>query len=102
MTAIIIIIISCTGKEFHFGERDTAPAKPKRDWSSLSQEYTTEDNQVRFFIIFTKLSSSIFFGLKGTGRVVSSDPPYKVDNALFITVPLKALSDHILIIYQCL
>ena len=54
------------------------------------------------FIIFTKLSSSIFFGLKGTGRVVSSDPPYKVDNALFITVPLKALSDLILIIYECL
>ena len=49
MTAIIIIIISCTGKEFHFGERDSAPAKPKRDWSSLSQEYTTEENQVGFF-----------------------------------------------------
>ena len=40
--------------------------------------------------------------IKGSVNVISSDPPSKVENAQFSTVPLKALSDQISIRYQCL
>ena len=39
---------------------------------------------------------------KGIVSVISSDPPCKDDNARFTTVPLKAVSDQILIRYECL
>ena len=39
---------------------------------------------------------------KGIVSVISSDPPCKDDNAWFTTVPLKAVSDQILIRYECL
>ena len=40
-------------------------------------------------------------GIKGTVRVISSDPPCKDDNVRFATVPLKALSDQVWIRHQC-
>ena len=49
---------------------------------------------------FWKLS--FFFNLiNGTISVISSDSPCKDGNAWFKTVPLKAFSDQVWIIYQC-
>ena len=43
----------------------------------------------------------MFFNMKGTVRVISSNPPMKNDNARFTTVPLKSLSDKLFGSYFC-
>ena len=48
------------------------------------------------------LSKQSVFYIKGTVSVITSDPSCKDGNFRFATVPLKALSDQVWIIYQCL
>ena len=53
------------------------------------QQYYEQD------IEYTRRESVQVFLFKGTVSVISSDSPYKDDNARFTTVPLKALSDQV-------
>ena len=51
---------------------------------------------------FSFAPAFFFFNIKGTVGVISSEPPCKDGNVRFTTVPLKALSDQVCIINQCL
>ena len=59
-----------------------------------------QDKKKNFFE--QKYLGYIYELIKGTVNVISSEPPCKYDDAWFTTVPFKALSDQVWIIYQCL
>ena len=52
-------------------------------------------------LLLKGLQTSLRGFIKGTECVNSCDSPCKDDNARFTTVPFKALSDQVRIIYQC-
>ena len=50
---------------------------------------------IKLTIPVSRLRLVLSFTRKGAVSVISSDPPCKDDNARFIKVPLKALSDQV-------